>query len=204
MGRTAYTSAINAAWLLHPGSRTERRLRAFTLKAAEVQQELKALVDLPPTATEPEAETKAEDSLRDRLKQQQSELTRIGQAFQPGIDAAEVRFNQTAIIKTVADELFGDEAEPDRDVRHSVRYLWRVSSAAAHGYYHYALSRVSLPEPGDAHIPPDIAILDAKIDKDLGPLLLTSYVVISRAIRLHRLRVTNHLAQPSSSPLSND
>ena len=106
--------------------------------------------------------------------------------------------------KTVADELFGYEAEPDRDVRHSVRYLWRVSSAAAHGYYHYALSRVSLPEPGDAHIPPDIAILDAKIDKDVGPLLLTSYVVISRAIRLHRLRVTNHLAQPSSSPLSND
>lgn len=195
LGRTAYTSAINAAWLLYPTSRNERRRRAFTLKAMEINQELRALVDLPPNTTTPDTETKTDDALRVRLERKQAELTRIGQTFQPGINAAKVKFIQTNVIKTVTDELFGNELELENDVRYSVRYLWRVSSAAAHGYYHYALSRVSLPEPGDTQTPPDVAILDAKVDQDLGPLLLTSYVVISRAIRLHRLRATNHLEQ---------
>lgn len=195
LGRTAFTSAINAAWLLHPTSRNERRLRAFTLKAKEIHEELNSLVDLPPLAATSGTATKSDEVLRALIKHKQKELTRIGQTFQPGIDAAKVKFIQTEVTRTVADEIFGNELEPENDVRYDVRYLWRMSSAAAHGYYHHALRRVSLPEPDDTQAPLDVTLLDAKVDQDLGPLLLTSCVVISRAIQLHRLRAINHLKQ---------
>lgn len=193
LGRTAYTSGLNAAWLLYPTSRNERRLRTFTLKAKEIHEELKSLVDLPPLSATSDTAAKSDEVLRALLKHKQKELTRIGQTFQPGIDATKVKFIQTDVIKTVTDEIFGNELEPENDLRYDVRHLWRTSSAAAHGYYHHALRRVSLPEPDDTQTPLDVTLMDAKVDQDLGPLLLTSYVVISRAIQLHRLRAINHL-----------
>lgn len=189
IGRTAYMTAFNAAWILAPRLRKERQDRAFRLKAKEVKESLSALSDLPAGGDWEELE-KAE---RQRLEEKRAELHEIGQRITPHLDPEKHQIEQTATIRKVVRELFDGDSEDDQLIRSSMQQFWRMSSAAAHGYYHHSLSRIEVPVEENGPVPAGMGILSAKIDTDVGPLLFVAYLVLQRAIELYRQRCKNHL-----------
>lgn len=189
IGRTAYMTAFNAAWILAPKLRKERQERAFRLKAKEVKESLSALTDLP-VGGDWDEPTKAE---KKRLEDKRAQLYEIGQFIQPHLDPKKHQIVQTDAIQKVVHELFIGDSEDDQLIRSSMQQLWRMSSAAAHGYYHHSLSRVEMPTEENSSVPAGMGLLSAKIDTDVGPLLVVAYLVLQRAIGLYRKRCTNHL-----------
>ncbi|WP_157776030.1 hypothetical protein [Corynebacterium crudilactis] len=110
------------------------------------------------------------------------------------MDAKKHQIIQTEVIKTVVLEAFSGDTTEDQLIRSNIQQLWRMSSAAAHGYYHHSLSRVEIPSAENSMVPAGMGLLSAKIDRDVGPLLLVSYLVLKRAIILYQLRYKNYSA----------
>ncbi|MET3944291.1 hypothetical protein [Corynebacterium mucifaciens] len=189
IGRTAYMTAFNAAWILAPASRKERQERAFRLKAKEVKESLSALTDFPVGKNWDEI-TNIE---KQRLEDKRAQLHEIGQRIHPHLDPRKHQINQTDVIQEVAHDLFNGDSEEDQLIRSNMQQLWRMSSAAAHGYYHHSLTRVETPTEENGPVPPGMMLMSAKIDTDVGPLLFVAYLVLKRAIELYRQRCTNHL-----------
>lgn len=190
LGRTAYVSAINATWLLSPNLRKERRTRAFHLKAKEIQEQLNALRDIPAIGGHAEKASTQRMNLEDK----RNRLEEIADQFDPTLNVHRSQFIQTRIIETTINEQFGGETEKDEYIRTHIRSLWRMSSAAAHGYYHFALSRTERLEEVQDDIPDDSTLLVPKIDQDIGPLLIVSHLLLNRAIRLYKQRSVNFRA----------
>lgn len=185
MGRTAYTSALNAVWLLYPSNRCERRRRAWLLKDKEIQEQRSALRDLHGTSIEPKLLTEAHAT----LDKKQEELDRANKEYDLGLDRSkrDDRFNQTRAIREATNQVY--DGQTDEDVRVAVTNLWRTSSAVAHGFYHHALSRMTNLDGGE-ELPSvgELGLLQPKLDQDLGPLLCASYMFLERAITRYRLR----------------
>lgn len=189
IGRTAYMTAFNAAWILAPALRKERQERAFRLKAKEVKESLSALTDFP-VGGNWDAITNIE---KQRLEDKCARLHEIGQRIHPHLDPKKHQINQTDVIQKVAHDLFSGDSEEDQLIRSTMQQLWRMSSASAHGYYHHSLSRIEMPSEENSSVPRGMGILSAKVDTDVGPLLFVAYLVLKRAIELYRERCTNHL-----------
>lgn len=175
VGRTALLSAANAYWLLEPTQRIIRQERLIALKTQEIYEQKAAMRDFPEDLNSTESLEAYRRLLADKEESLWTAAAELGVGKQ--------RFNQTSVIKNVANSLYSND-ENAKLLQAQLILAWRDSSAAAHGYYHFALPRAYIQNSGVSQI----SLLSARIDLDHGPLFVGALMVANAAVRLYQLR----------------
>ncbi|WP_434317518.1 hypothetical protein [Leifsonia sp. P73] len=184
--RTALLTASQAAWVLAPPQRSERRGRAMRLRMQDLDDQLK-LVNSASELTDDQERAQARDV--EELKKQLEECREAATAL--GLPkSSTAKLNNTDVITEAAKQLHEDPVAAS-----GVQLLWRTGSAAAHGQRAYALMRMnSNVVQGEG--PRKVMQLRGDLVHDVGPAAAAATLAANEAFRLFDLRC-GHAPEPA-------
>ena len=186
VARTAFVAAVNAAWVLAPSARQERRERALRLRADDLRVQMTSFRDMKIPDGKPE---EARTGLLEQLRERQAGLQVVATALGMTEDVTKIRFNQTKAIDRVTEHMHGVD---DDLLIGATQAVWRSGSAAAHAQYHFGIMRVDRNEIVRDAGGGSVVRLRGDLESDVGPALAAATMTLSEAFRLYDLRRVSH------------
>ncbi|OJX73107.1 hypothetical protein [Leifsonia sp. 71-9] len=176
--RTALLTASQAAWVLAPVQRAERRGRAMRLRMQDLDDQLK-LVNSASELTKGQERARTHDveELNKQLEECRHTAATLGLP-----KSSTAKLNNTDIITEAAKQLHDDPVAAS-----GVQLLWRTGSAAAHGQRAYALMRMNtnvVENDGERRV----MQLRGDLVHDVGPAVAAATLAANEAFRLFDLR----------------
>lgn len=177
--RTAYLASVNALWILSGTGRTDRRLRTLRFIAEDTRVHIQAVREL-----EASEELKsAKQAQLNGLFKQQADLQSVAKELGSTEEVRNMKVNQTSNVAEVAEHFCNSDSS--KDLTEAIRFIWRDGSAAAHGQYHFGLSRVKAHEINQGERGARVARLFGDFSRDVGPAFAGIRLILEKSFELY-------------------